>query len=307
MTRRWLLLVCALIYALLLAIGAMIPSKPDPTGSFVGVNGHKVHFIQAGSGPDLVLLHGASSSVLDWTYGPLAKLAESYRVTAFDRPGLGHSDRIANGTDLRVQARHLIAASKALGLEKPRVMGHSFGGAVALAWAVEDQENIAGLMLMSSPSHIWPTGMPWHYRLINTPVIGPVAAWLFAAFTGEHFAQNIISRVFAPQTAPTEYAPHVLTGLAFQPSIIRANAAQLSALKDQLAALTPLYPSLNLPIESLHGNADRVVPLQIHAEALAEALPNNGFTRLDGVGHMPQHTHWEAVAQSLARLEDRLN
>jgi len=307
MTRRWLLLVLALIYAMFLAIGAMIPPKPDPTGTFVGVNGHKLHYVQKGSGPDLVLLHGASSSILEWTYGPMAKLAETYRVTAFDRPGLGHSDRIPDGTDLRVQARHLIEASKALGLEKPRVMGHSFGGAIALAWALEDQENTAGLMLLSAPSHTWPTELPWHYRLINTPVIGPVAARLLAAFTGHQYAQSIIERVFAPQSAPAGYSAYIQTDLAFQPSVLRANAAQLSTLKAQLEAFTPLYPTLSLPVETLHGDGDQIVSMSLHASRLAKALPNAGFTELKDVGHMPHHTHWDDVAKALARLEEKLN
>lgn len=307
MSRRWFLLILALVYAIFLAIGAMIPRKPEPTGAFFEVNGHKVHYIQAGNGPDLVLLHGASGSFLDWTYGPLGKLARTHRVTAFDRPGLGHSDLIENAEDLRVQARHLMAASKALGLVKPRVIGHSFGGAVALAWALEDQNTMAGLMLLSTPSHVWPTGLAWHYQLATTPVVGPIAARLLPAFAGQRLADGIVSSIFEPQDAPVDYAAHIQTNIALQPNAILANAAQVMALKEQLRAFTPLYPNLTLPVEILHGDADTAVSMTIHSLPLSQALPSANFTRLEGIGHMPQHTNWDAIAAALERLEAQIN
>lgn len=113
-----------------------------PEGQFVDVDGVRVHLVQEGEGPDVVLLHGAGGSTRDFTYQFVDRIKDRYRVTVIDRPGLGYSDRLRDyglfsraAETPRDQARLLQAAAALVGVETPIVLGHSFGGAVALAWA----------------------------------------------------------------------------------------------------------------------------------------------------------------------------
>lgn len=284
----------------------LTPRMPPASGQFVEVEGARVHYVQRGSGPDLVLLHGASGNLQDWTFGPLGKLTERYRVTVFDRPGLGHSHDIKGGTELRVQARHLIAAARILGLKKPRVLGHSFGGSVALAWGLEAPEDTAGLVLISAPSHVWPGGLAWTYTLASTPVLGWIAARVLPLFAGRQLVEGTLKSVFAPQPVPDGYGAHIQSQLALQPSAILSNARQVSALKENLRAMEREYAVLPMPLEILHGTADVTVSAQIHAEQLVLDAPNAELTLVTGVGHMPQHVAWDEIDTALERLEGKI-
>ena len=102
------------------AIDAAFP----PQGEIVTVNGNDVHVIVKGSGPDLVLIHGAGGNAQDFTYEFVDRLSARYRVFAIDRPGLGHSARARPELDATFtteaespseQARILAAATRHLG------------------------------------------------------------------------------------------------------------------------------------------------------------------------------------------------
>lgn len=109
-----------------------------PEGQFVQVGRQRVHVVVAGQGPDLVLLHGASGSSRDFSFDLIERLSPNYRVLAMDRPGLGHSDPMAGGeASLVAQVAVLKAAADQLGATKPILVGQSFGGTVALSWALD--------------------------------------------------------------------------------------------------------------------------------------------------------------------------
>ena len=137
----------------------------------------------AGDAPDLVLIHGASGNTRDMTFSLAPRLAEDYRVIVLDRPGLGYTDRI-NGTGATItqQAELLQKAAAQLGADRPIVLGHSYGGAVALAWAVTRPDHISALVNVSGARQAvggWdldllpravepgsrPAGDPVHHRL----------------------------------------------------------------------------------------------------------------------------------------------
>ncbi|MEY8838497.1 alpha/beta fold hydrolase, partial [Cribrihabitans sp. XS_ASV171] len=107
-----------------------------PRGELLEIDGVQVHAVVMGAGPDVVLIHGSSGNARDMTFDLAPRLAERYRVIAFDRPGLGFTDRLHEaGATISEQAALLSRAAVALGAERPVVVGHSYGGAVALAWA----------------------------------------------------------------------------------------------------------------------------------------------------------------------------
>jgi pimeloyl-ACP methyl ester carboxylesterase len=109
-------------------------ARRGPAGRHVGPKGARIHYVQAGAGPDVVLIHGTAMTLEDMLAAPFERLTRRYRVTAVDRPGHGFSDPNPGPADAQEQARILHRAMADLNLARPVIVGHSIGGAVALAW-----------------------------------------------------------------------------------------------------------------------------------------------------------------------------
>ena len=269
-----------------------------PSGQFLTVSGLRLHYEIAGQGPDLVLIHGASGSLRDPTFSLRDRLTDRYRVIVLDRPGLGHSDPLPE-ISLRAQARHIAAAMAQLGVTDPVVLGQSYGGAVALAWALEGGPR--ALVLVGSPSMPWPGKLgPW-YRLTSTALGRALAIPPVAALVPDAYVREAMVHVFAPAPVHQGYADWLGTPLILRRATLTANTAQVNALRAELVTMQPRYPGLSLPVELIHGSADTIVPLDIHSRPLSDHLPNVTLTVLDGAGHMPHHTHPDTVIAAIDR------
>ena len=135
-----------------------VEREHPPTGQFITVDGVRLHYLEKGEGPPVVLLHGNVVTAEDFdTSGVLGLLAKRHRVIAFDRPGFGYSDRPHNGSawSARAQANLLRDALVMLGINRPVVLGHSWGAAVALALALNHPIAARGLVLLSG--YYYPT------------------------------------------------------------------------------------------------------------------------------------------------------
>ena len=269
-----------------------------PTGQFVSVDGKRLHFEIAGQGPDLVLIHGASGSLRDLTFSLRDRLTDRFRVIAVDRPGLGHSDPLED-TSLAAQARHIKAALAQLGVTEPVVLGQSYGGSVALAWALEGGPK--ALVLVGSPALPWPGKLdPW-YRLTDTLPGRHLAIPLVSAFVPQSYVASVTASIFAPDPVPVGYEDHIGASLTLRRQTLRANTSQINALRAELVTMEPRYPSLTLPVELIHGTADTIVPLDIHSAPLSQLLPKATITVIPGAGHMPHHTHPDLVIAAILR------
>ena len=272
-----------------------------PTGQFITVNGRRVHYQQAGAGPDLVLLHGASGSIREFDFGLMAALAQRFRVTAIDRPGLGYSEALAKD-GLPDQARHLSGVCDQLGITAPLVVGQSFGGSVALAWAL--QGGPRALVLIGAPALPWPGDLDIWYRLNRGPLRG-VMPLLAAAWIWPGYIANSLTGIFTPNPVPPGYAAQIGTALTIRYNTLAANVRQVNGLRAGLVAQEPQYPRLTLPIEMIHGEDDRVVPIHIHSRPMAARLPSAVLTALPATGHMPHHSHLAQVLAAIDRAHSR--
>lgn len=272
-----------------------------PTGEFVTVDGRRLHYEMKGQGPDLVLIHGASGSLRDMTFSLRDRLTDRYRVIAVDRPGLGHSDAL-DDPSLLAQARFIKAGVAQLGVTEPIVLGQSYGGAVALAWALDGGPR--ALILVSSPSLPWPGKLDIWYRLTSNPVGRALVVPLASAFVPDSYVRTAIDAVFAPDPVPEGYDDFLGTPLTLRRDTLTANVTQVNALRAELVTMEPRYPSLTLPVELVHGDADTIVPLQVHSAPLSRLLPNASLTVIPGAGHMPHHAHPDIVIQTIDRVAE---
>jgi len=268
------------------------------SGDFVTVEGKRLHYEMQGAGPDLVLVHGASGSLRDMTFSLRDRLTDRYRVTVVDRPGLGHSDPL-DDTSLLAQARFIKAGVAQLGVTEPIVVGQSYGGAVALAWALDGGPK--ALVLVSSPSMPWPGKLDIWYRATSNPVGRALVVPLASAFVPDSYVRGAINAVFAPDPVPEGYDNFLGTALTLRRETLAANVAQVNSLRAELVTMKPRYPSLTLPVELIHGGADTIVPLQIHSGPVSQLLPNATLTVIPGAGHMPHHSHQNQVIAAIDR------
>jgi len=292
---------------------AQAEAMTPPVGQILDVNGVPVHALVMGQGPDLVLLHGASGNLKDFTLGFADRLTDRYRVILLDRPGLGWTGRPAghggawnNKEESPLeQAALLQGAADQLGVENPIVLGHSFGGIVALAWGLSRPDDTAALVLLSAVSEPWPGELGWTYGVFGSRLGGALVVPLITAFVPKQLVSDSISAIFAPQSAPEGYAEHISTGLTLRRESTRANAQQVNALRPHVVEMQKNYGALHMPVEAVHGDADTIVPLKVHAEVLMRDIPNGKLTVLTGQGHMPQHTAPEAVEAAIDRAATR--
>jgi len=274
-----------------------------PLGEIVTIDGTNVHFHRQGHGPAVILIHGAGGNLRDMTFQLAAKMAARNEVIAFDRPGHGYTDCLHHrGESPAEQADLLHAACLKIGLKSAIICGYSLGGAVALAWALRQPEFVRGLLLISAVTHPWPGKIGTLYSTAAHPLTAPFVIPALSVFASDTMVQSTVQSVFHPKLAPDGYLEYVGAGLSLRPHSIRANARQVWRLRAHMVEMAQHYPRLTLPIEALHGDDDRSVYAEIHAQQLAATLPQVIYTALPGIGHSPHHHSHDEILAALARL-----
>ena len=274
-------------------------------GDLVEVNGHDVHVIESGApdGAPVFFIHGASANANEftWTLGP--RLEDTQRILIADRPGHGYSERAPNSDTLEVQAAQLAGALREKADGEPAiVVGHSFGGAVALRLALDHPELVDGLVLLAPVSHDWGGGgQVWYNQITTTPLVGPIFSNL-VPLVGPGQARGGAALTFAPAEVPENYFDKSATGLLFRPPNFRANANDVMNLREELQAQQVRYGSLDLPIIVFSGLKDTVIKPELHVGRLKDEAPNLEVVELVNGGHMPHHEVGEDIAIAIARL-----
>jgi pimeloyl-ACP methyl ester carboxylesterase len=284
-----------------------------PIGQMIMVGGMPVHAHVSGAGPDLVLIHGASGNLREFTLDFTKHLTENYRVIAFDRPGLGWTGRLPghggawNNTSEtpQDQAALLQKAADQIGVQNPIVLGHSYGGSVALAWGLSRPKDTSALVLVSAASEPWPGDLGWLYQVTSSKLGGAVLIPMITAFLPNSYVDNSLAAIFTPQSPPDGYKEYIGAGLSLRRTSIRANAQQVNGLFPHIVEMQKQYGTLTMPIEILHGDTDTIVPASIHAKVLIDDVPDGVLTILPGLGHMPHHSDPRAVVDAIDRAATR--
>lgn len=280
-----------------------------PEGAFVEAEGLRIHHLSRGdpAAPPVILIHGATGNLRDMSFRLLDRIAaEGFRAIAFDRPGLGYSQRPAAGAEPwrpAVQARILRAAAAQLGAaEGAALVGHSWGGPVALAWAMQAQEATRGVVTICGANMPWGAQGGLLSALADSAPAVALKGALARTMIGLDGGAEVAARIFAPQQPPEGYIAHVGGPLTLRPATFRANSEDLDNLDAALAEQAPGYGALTLPILALHGAADEVAWASVHAEGLAAVAPGARARIFEGVGHMLHHALPDAVVKALKEV-----
>lgn len=299
------------LLAAMTAIGvARISRLYPPAGLMVSVEGGRLHVIDlrppvaSDVDPPVVLLHGASGNLEDMRLALGEKIAASRRVILIDRPGHGWSERPGGDADASPARQAALVAEvlERLGARRAVIVGHSWSGALATAYALAYPERTAGLVLISPVTHPWPGGIAWYYDLASMPVIGPLFAHTLVLPLGLALLDGASKSVFAPQPRPDGYLDRAAISLVLRPQQFLANARDVAMLKAFVSAQASRYRELRMPTVIIAGDRDRTVSTEIHSRALAAAAPNARLIVLAGMGHMPHHAASAVVIEAIDQL-----
>lgn len=280
-------------------IAARAAALVPVTGKFLDVDGNRIHYVEAGEGRPIVCLHGLGGQLHQFSGTIFDELSREFRVIALDRPGSGYSVR-APGASARLteQARIVSRLITALRLDRPLLVGHSLGGAVALALAENHPDTIAGLALLA-PLTKHRTEVPAGFASLY--IKSPLKRWLLtrtvAVPNGLKLAPATLAYVFGPQKPGDDYMTAGGGWLGLRPAHVEATCADFVAIEEDMPAIEAKVGTIALPVGVLFGTADKVLDFATDGASMTERLPGVDFERLEGVGHMPQFV---AKAETLA-------
>lgn len=278
---------------------ATAPTADMSAKTFIEAAGVRTHVAEWGSGEPILLIHGASSDIGVWAPTIVPMLKDRFHVAAYDRPGMGFTEqRPIDADKLDVQAKVAAGVIEQLGLKKPIVVAHSFGGAVALRLALDRPDLVGGLVLIAPVAYAWPGGVSWHLYWSSNPLIGGLFNNVLAPPFTERAVRSGLASAFGPSLVPDGYLEKASSMRAVRPGAMRANSLDLVASKREVAAQEARYPEIKVPVAMLAGDGDTVVSTTIHSLKLAQTLPNARIDVLQRVGHLPH----EASPQRFEKL-----
>ena len=275
--------------------------RHPPEGSFIQVDGVRLHYTDRGEGSPVVLIHGNTVTGNDYATSGLAAILQArHRVIIFDRPGFGHSERprgVLWTADRQADLLH--KALQQLGVQRPVVVGHSWGAIVAMAIATRHEADTAGVVAVSG-YYFW-TFRP-DVLLVSVgalPVIGDILRYTVSPLLNWLFMPLVKRVLFSPGAVPARFDAAFSTAMAVRPSQIRATSEDGALMIPSAVALRNRYGDLSLPVAIIAGEGDKVV-FKRRSEQLMAAVTRGMLTIVPGGGHM---VHYQATEQVAAAVE----
>jgi pimeloyl-ACP methyl ester carboxylesterase len=279
--------------------------RHPPGGAFLEVDGVRLHYSDRGEGNPVVLIHGNAVSGDDWdTSGVAEQLLRSHRVIIFDRPGFGYSERPRGHLWTAAQQAELLhKALTQLGIERPVVVGHSWGTLVALALAERHQADVAGLVLLSG-YYFW-TLRPDALVVVPgaLPVLGDALRYTISPLLGWLQMPLLKWAMFSPARVPGRFQAEYSPAMALRPCQIRATSMDGALMIPSALALRRKYKDLTLPVTIIVGDGDKVV-FKRRSEQLRDSIIGSVLQIVNGAGHMVHHLVPQQVTRAVESVAE---
>lgn len=306
-----LLAAAALVAAYLAFVTRRIARRAEKAvpamGRFVEAGGNRIHYVERGEGRPILMIHGLGGSLHHLRRPLMESFGDGYRLIAIDRAGSGYSTRTTGtGGSLAEQAAQVAGVIDALGLERPLLVGHSLGGAVALATALDHPDKVAGLALIAPLTRFEPA-LPREFRpmAIESPLRRRIVAHTLAVPMSVKNAPMVLDFVFGPQQPPEDYAVAGGALVGLRPQHFYATSTDLVGSRRDLAQYEARYGELSMPVGILFGTEDRVLDYERQGVSMTERIAGLDLEIVDGVGHMPQYATTDRVVAFVRRIAER--
>lgn len=269
----------------------------------VAIHGHDLMFRRAGSGEAIVLIHGLAGSSNTWR-DVMPTLAEDHDVIAPDLLGHGESAKPMGDYSLGAHASGLRDLLAVLGVPSATVVGHSFGGGVAMQLAYQHPELCDRLVLVASGG--FGRDVSWLLRLGTLPLSEYAMPLVFSRRVADG-ANRLGERLDrfgwrSPRLRELWRSYSSLAGAENRQAFVRTIRTVIDTGGQTVSALDRLYLAGHVPTLIVWGDRDQVIPVS-HAEVAHDAIPGSTLCLLPGVGHFP---HTEVPDQFLEVVGDFL-
>jgi len=250
----------------------------------------------------VVLIHGAGANLEDMRVAVGDRLAKDRRIIFVDRPGFGFSVRgSGEAYSPAYQAGILGKILDQLAVERAIVVGHSLGGAVALTFALDFPQRVAGLVLIAPVTHPRLRFFNLHNRIFMSPF-----GWLFAHTLATPLGTLLLVpgvwTAFLPQKMPRKYAKQTAAWLILRPGSLIANWTDVGRLDPFLKRQVARYKELTAPTIALNGDRDPLIHAEQHVMLVAKDAPSVKVEILPGYGHMLHHAAADRVVAAVDEL-----
>lgn len=229
-------------------------------GRFVDLPGTRLNYIERGTGPAVIVVHGNGTMLEDaMVSGLLDALSADHRTVALSRPGFGYSTRTRNRTwTASEQASVVVSLMNVLGIDRAIIVGHSWGTLLALAMALEHPARVSGLVLLGGYYYPSPRSDAAMFAPQATPVFGDALRYSVLPMIGAAAIPFLAAHAFWPRPVPERFVEDWPAGLAVQPTHLRAAGEDSVIMVEEAARLSPRYRELKVPMCVLWGEKDQL-------------------------------------------------
>jgi phosphatidylglycerol lysyltransferase len=275
---------------------------------FVEVEGIRLRYVQRGSGPAVVFLHGSDGFAEDFTESVLPLLEGEACCIAFDRPGHGCSEIPALcDMTLDAHARMIHSALHRLGIRRPILVGHSWGAALAATMAAQRPDEVAGLVFVAGYLYPGAKATPRLLRIPlrillavpRIPVLGPLLVSTLTPLLKPVIMGLGLRLAFWPQRPPTDYAHYARALWIRTPRRIHGLAVENATDAPLLGQVASCYERLAIPVFAVAGDRDQILPPEAHTLRFADNVPAARVTVVPNAGHQLTITHAAMVAEQI--------
>lgn len=281
-------------------------SEHRQLGEVIDIDNTRIHYVDQGSGPVVIVLHGNGSMLEEMdSSGVLKHLAKSYRVIALDRPGFGPSTRPEGHWSPERESQLLLAFMQKLGVDRPVIVAHSWATLVALNVALANPDAISGLVLIGG--YYYPTTRAdvTMQSVVATPILGDLFRHTIMPFISRGIAPMAFEKMFAPLSPPRAFLEAYSVAMATRPSQLGSVASDTVEMPIAAARLGSRYAELLIPIVLVAGASDQISTLSHQSRRLNDELHNSIIDEVPDAGHMVHHAHPELIERRVAQVFER--
>lgn len=273
-----------------------------PIGKFVDVGGSKIHFIDEGSGRAVIMIHGSDGTLFNFKRSIFDLVASEFRAIAFDRPGHGYSDAPKGEIlDIAFNARIIREATLKLGITKPIVIGYSYGGSVALRWAIDHTDEIGGLVLISPAAFPERQLLAGFAYIAGAPIVGTVLVNTLFVPIALPQVRVWARRAFRPDPLPPDILDSV-KAYSLRPKQFAAFAEEMRHFNRDLTAIGSQSDRIKVPVAIWAGENDILLTVTKQAGRLARVVRHATIRVFPHTGHEVHYKYREEILAAIREV-----